>query len=159
MIARLSCYSDISTPITRVTSNRTAKPQTMGRQLYSWPLYFSPDSSTVAGGMSVMPQGKHTHNSFMHYTNFKFKPKLNLTNPFPFLKLHITVVLQLATIKLFMFWSSRPPPFSSLRPAVSQSTWIERTMPVFTEIELWCNYCCLRHVQIQNNTMLFTLEC
>lgn len=71
--------------------------------------------------MSVMPQGKHTHNSFMHYTNFKFKPKLNLTNPFPRLYHHITVVLQLATIKLFMFWSTRSLPLTSLRHLVSQS--------------------------------------
>jgi hypothetical protein len=29
--------------------------------------------------------GQHTHNnSVVHYTNFRFKPKLNLTNPFPF---------------------------------------------------------------------------
>jgi len=68
-----------------------------------------------------MPQGKHTHNSFMHYTNFKFKPKLNLTNPFPRPYHHITVVLQRAAIKLFMFWSTRSLPLSSLRLVVSQS--------------------------------------
>ena len=57
----------------------------------------------------------------MHYTNFKFKPKLNLTNPFPRPYHHITVVLQLATIKLFMFWSTRSLPLSSLRLLVRQS--------------------------------------